>query len=97
LVRQRAQNARIALSVEPIAAGAHLLADELRVRQILLNLVTNAVKFTPAHGRVTIRAERRRDGTFAIEVADSGIGMRPEDVAVALTPFAQVENFMTRR
>ena len=97
LVRQRAQNARIALTVEPIAAGAQLLADELRVRQILLNLVTNAVKFTPAQGRVTIRAARRRDGTFAIEVADSGIGMRPEDVAVALTPFAQVENFMTRR
>jgi two-component system cell cycle sensor histidine kinase PleC len=97
LVRQRAQKAHIALAVEPVAGGARLRADELRVRQILLNLVTNAVKFTPAHGRVTVRALRRRDGSFAIEVADSGIGMRPEDVAVALTPFAQVENFMTRR
>jgi signal transduction histidine kinase len=97
LVRQRAQKARIALTVEPITGRALLRADELRVRQILLNLVTNAVKFTPAQGRVTIKALRRRDGSFAIEVADSGIGMRPEDVAVALTPFAQVENFMTRR
>jgi signal transduction histidine kinase len=96
LVRQRAQKARIALTVEPIA-GARLRADELRVRQILLNLVTSAVKFTPGQGRVMVRAQRRRDGSFAIEVADSGIGMRPEDVAVALTPFAQVENFMTRR
>jgi signal transduction histidine kinase len=97
LVRQRAQKAGITLTVEPIAGGTRLRADELRLRQILLNLTTNAVKFTPAQGRVTIRAQRRRDGSFAIEVADSGIGMRPEDVAVALTPFAQVENFMTRR
>jgi signal transduction histidine kinase len=44
-----------------------------------------------------VRAQQRRDGGFAIEVADTGIGMRAEDVKVAMTPFAQVENFMTRR
>jgi signal transduction histidine kinase len=97
LVRERAQKASVALTVEPVAAGTLLRADELRTRQILLNLITNAVKFTPGQGRVTVRATHRRDGSFAIEVADSGIGMRPEDITVALTPFAQVENFMTRR
>jgi two-component system cell cycle sensor histidine kinase PleC len=97
LVHQRAQKANIALTVEPIAPGLQLRADALRLRQILLNLVTNAVKFTPARGKVTVRAGRRRDGSFAIEVADTGIGMRPGDIEVALTPFAQVENIMTRR
>lgn len=97
LVSPRAEKADIVLSAELPAAGTRLHADELRLRQILLNLVTNAVKFTPARGRVTVRASRRRDGDFAIEVTDTGIGMRPTDIDVALTPFAQVENFMTRR
>jgi signal transduction histidine kinase len=96
LVRPRAQKAFVTVAVET-APGTRLRADELRLRQILLNLVTNAVKFTPAQGRVAVRAQPRRDGSFAIEVADTGIGMRPEDVKVAMTPFAQVENFMTRR
>ena len=97
LVRHRAQAAGIALTVEPPAAGMLLRADELRLKQIVLNLVSNAVKFTPAQGRVTVRAGWRRDGETFIEVADTGIGMRQADIAVALTPFAQVENFMTRK
>jgi signal transduction histidine kinase len=97
LVRQRAQKGFVTLAVEPPAPGTRLHADSLRLRQILLNLVTNAVKFTPAHGRVTVRAVPRRDGSLAIEVADTGIGMQQKDIAAALTPFVQVDNFMTRR
>jgi signal transduction histidine kinase len=97
LVRHRAQAAGIILLTEKPPAPMRLRADELRLKQILLNLATNAVKFTPAQGRVTIRAGHRRDGTPFIEVADTGIGMRQADIAVALTPFAQVENFMTRK
>jgi two-component system cell cycle sensor histidine kinase PleC len=97
LVEQRAQKAGLTLTVEPVASGTRLHADTVRLRQILLNLVTNAVKFTPARGNVTVRAGRRDDGSYAFEVADTGIGMRPNDIAVALTPFAQIENIMTRR
>jgi signal transduction histidine kinase len=97
LVQQRAQKAGIALTVDALPPGIQLHADPLRLQQILLNLVTNAVKFTPARGRVTVRAGRRADGSCAIEVGDTGIGMRPNDIEVALTPFAQVENIMTRR
>jgi signal transduction histidine kinase len=97
LVSQRAQKANIAIAVETPAAETRLHADELRIRQIMLNLLTNAVKFTPARGRVTVRAFRRHDGGLAVEIADTGIGMRQADIAVALTPFAQIDNFMTRR
>ncbi len=97
LIRHRAQEAEIKLTVEKPPPGMRLRADELRLKQILLNLATNAVKFTPAQGRVTIRAGCRRDGAPYIEVADTGIGMRQDDIPLALTPFAQVENFMTRK
>jgi two-component system cell cycle sensor histidine kinase PleC len=96
-VRPRAEKGQVDLTVEPVPPGVLLRADELRLRQILLNLVTNAVKFTSARGRVTVRTEQQRDGSLAIAVADTGIGMRPEDITVALTPFAQVDSFMTRR
>ncbi len=97
LVRHRADAAEIALSVEAPMPLPKLRADELRLRQILLNLVSNAVKFTPANGRVSLRMECDRDGAFLLTVSDTGIGMRESDIAVALTPFAQVENFLTRK
>ena len=63
--------------------------DALRFRQILLNLMSNAVKFTPGGGSVTVSAAI--EGSFAlITVADTGIGMRAEDIAIALQPFRQV-------
>jgi signal transduction histidine kinase len=73
----------------------HLLAVERMIRQILINLVGNAIKFTPAGGCVTIAGERAADGGYALTVQDSGIGMTDEDIHKALMPFGQVENKMT--
>ena len=53
-------------------------ADELRFKQVVLNLVSNAVKFTPDGGRVDVRAERD-DTEFVITVTDTGMGIPPED------------------
>ncbi len=74
-----------------------LYADQRSIRHILLNLMSNAIKFTPAGGRVTVRAARARDGGLDLAVADNGIGMSPEHLAIALTPFGQVANEYTRR
>ena len=63
----------------------------------MLNLLTNAIKFTPGGGRVAVRAERAGDGGLELAVADTGIGMSPEHVEIALTPFGQVANEYTRR
>jgi signal transduction histidine kinase len=73
----------------------HLLAVERMIRQILINLVGNAIKFTPAGGCVTIGGEMIPGGGYALTVQDSGIGMTEEDIHKALTPFGQVENKMT--
>ena len=72
-----------------------LLAVERMIRQILINLVGNAVKFTPAGGCVTIAGDITAGGGYALTVQDSGIGMTEEDIHKALTPFGQVENKMT--
>jgi signal transduction histidine kinase len=72
-----------------------LIAVERMVRQIMINLVGNAVKFTPAGGTVEVSTAHLVDGGYAVTVQDSGIGMSEEDIAKALTPFGQVENKMT--
>jgi signal transduction histidine kinase len=72
-------------------------ADPTKLRQIALNLLSNAVKFTPSGGRIVIRADRDGEARAVIRVEDTGIGMRPEDVPTALTPFGQVENGLSRR
>jgi len=72
-----------------------LLAVERMIRQIMINLVSNAIKFTPAGGSVTVGGYALGDGGFAVTVQDSGIGMTDAEIARALTPFGQVENRMT--
>jgi signal transduction histidine kinase len=98
LVRGRAENSGVRL-VNGIERGAmpRLLADERAVKQMLLNLLSNAVKFTPEGGRVAVGAELRGDGSLAISVDDTGIGMAPENIPRALAPFSQVDSSLTRR
>lgn len=64
--------------------------DPLRVKQVLFNLVSNAVKFTPAGGRVRLGA-RAEDGWVCVEVEDSGIGIRAEDLPRLFREFEQIE------
>jgi PAS domain S-box-containing protein len=74
-----------------------LLADERLVKQMLLNLISNAIKFTPKGGRVTIGAGMEADGSLAVRVTDSGIGMDAKDIPKALEPFGQIDSSLTRQ
>jgi PAS domain S-box-containing protein len=73
-----------------------LFADERAVRQIILNFLSNAAKFTPRGGRIEIAARQAPDGSLEISVADTGIGMAPEDIPRALSPFDQLEDSWDR-
>jgi len=95
VLRHRAEEARVALSTSVDDALPDLYADRRSVRQILLNLVGNAVKFTPAGGRVAIEAAVQAD-CIEFRVSDTGIGIAPEHMALVLAPFGQVANEFTR-
>ena len=70
--------------------------DPRRLRQVLANLLSNAVKFTPAGGRVSVDASTAAVGVL-IAVSDTGIGMRAEDIPIALDRFGQIDNRLARR
>jgi len=73
-----------------------VMADELRLKQALLNLLSNAVKFSHRDGTVTVGAGLRPDGSMAVWVADTGIGMSESEIRTALQPFRQVANSLSR-
>ncbi len=73
-----------------------LLADELRLKQVVVNLLSNAVKFSRPGGEVHLSARLSAAGELVIAVRDSGIGMNAADIHIALQPFRQVENALSR-
>jgi two-component system, cell cycle sensor histidine kinase PleC len=68
-----------------------LMADPLRLKQIVINILSNAVKFTPDWGRVRLDANIQTEGFATIAVTDTGPGMSPEEIDTALSPFGQVD------
>ena len=92
--RGHAQAKNLILDLVEADLPPQVYSDEIRLRQILLNLMSNALKFTE-QGSVTVRA--RRDGArVRIEVEDTGVGISPADLAIIFEKFRQSESFMTR-
>jgi two-component system cell cycle sensor histidine kinase PleC len=95
--RERAEGRGVFISMAVDARLFEGFVDRQALRQILLNLISNAVKFTPAGGRIEVGARSEEDGGFIIWVADTGIGIAPEHIPTVLAPFGQVENDLTRQ
>jgi len=95
--RERAEGRGVFMTMAVDARLFEGFVDRQALRQILLNLISNAVKFTPAGGRIEVGATPLQDGAFAIWVSDSGIGIAPENIPVVMAPFGQVENDLTRQ
>jgi signal transduction histidine kinase len=90
MVKALISSSGLTLEVSIERADQELVADRQRIRQILLNLLVNAVKFTPRGGRISIDAGADVTGEFRFVIADTGIGMAPNDIAKALTPFGHI-------
>jgi two-component system cell cycle sensor histidine kinase PleC len=88
LLEARAQAKSIRLVFDPDAPLA-IMADERAIHQILVNLLTNAVKFTPDGGSVTIEAYCARGGPIVVTIEDTGIGISPDDMAHVFESFGQ--------
>jgi PAS domain S-box-containing protein len=96
LIRNRADKSDVLLATEIEPRLAKLRCDERAVKQMLLNFLSNAVKFTPAGGTVTTRVRRVPEGV-AISVSDTGIGMSEADIQIALSAFGQVDSKIARQ
>ena len=96
MVEQNAATNDVTLAKEVAKGLPTLRADAKRVRQVLLNLLSNAIKFTPG-GTVTLRADLNILGELAIVVADTGVGMAPQEIPKALERFGQVDSKLTRK
>lgn len=92
LIGERAESKDIALHIKIADDLPDLRADQLRVKQILINLVGNAVKFTPAGGEVFITGLLSAGREITLSVADTGVGIAVEDQPAAMAVFGQVGN-----
>lgn len=90
MIRGRAEEAGVSVSLNESGDLPRVKADRQATRQALINLLTNAVKFTPRDGSVTINFVRKKMTVMA-EISDTGIGIAPENIARAMMPFVQLE------
>ncbi|HLO75602.1 MAG TPA: PAS domain-containing sensor histidine kinase, partial [Magnetospirillum sp.] len=97
MVSDRAREIGLAIEIALAPGLPALSGDPLRLKQVLLNLLANAVKFTPAGGRIVMRGRLRDDGGVTLTVEDTGIGISPEDRERVMQAFGQVDSRLARR
>jgi two-component system, OmpR family, phosphate regulon sensor histidine kinase PhoR len=95
LVAAKARDGEVTLHAE-VSEGLGVRADHDRLLQILINLVDNAVKYTPAGGAVTVQARRTGDGRVALSVSDTGIGIPRADLPRITERFYRVDKARSR-
>jgi signal transduction histidine kinase len=96
LTKSRAVDAGVALDFHAGPEVSDLYADELRLKQVLINLVSNAVKFSRRGDKVSVRAAWSNQGKLVIEVADTGIGIPQDKIEKAMSMFGQVDAGLDR-
>lgn len=98
LLEPRTQSGHVKM-IEKLPKDAVIMrTDGKKLKQIMLNLLSNAVKFTPAYGTVQVSVWRNvAEDSYSFEVRDSGIGIAPKDISLAMSPFGQVDNTLSRK
>jgi signal transduction histidine kinase len=96
IVQKRADENEITLKADVVEPLSVLRCDEKLVQDVLVNLLQNAVKFTPMGGRVELQACMEEDGLLSISVSDTGIGIAEQDIARVMEPFTQIGSHLTR-
>ncbi|NQV84732.1 MAG: response regulator [Rhodospirillales bacterium] len=96
MVLARAQDKEVELDAKLPDALAKLNADRIRLKQILINLLDNAIKFNHPGGHVTAMAHLDAQGRMVISITDDGIGIAPDDIPLVMTRFGQVASAFAR-
>ncbi|MFD2204229.1 ATP-binding protein [Kiloniella antarctica] len=96
MLKTRAEEARVDFEIVPFKELPVMIGDERRVKQIILNLVSNAIKFTPRPGVVRASTLMNEKNEIVLKVTDTGLGISEKDLARVMNPFVQVEGSLTR-
>jgi signal transduction histidine kinase len=96
-LRPSAEQSRIQIRMEVDESIGHVVADPARLKQVLYNYLSNALKFTPAGGSVVVRARAQGPDAFALEVEDTGVGIKPEDLTRLFVAFQQLDSGHARK
>jgi PAS domain S-box-containing protein len=97
LVKDRAAAGKLSLQTRVAKNLPMLYADERAVKQIVINLLSNALKFTPAGGKIAVDARLDERGDFLLTVSDTGIGIAASDIEKAMASFSQLESSLNRK
>ncbi|MBF0167116.1 MAG: PAS domain S-box protein [Alphaproteobacteria bacterium] len=97
LLHQRISHSGLVLSTKIAPKLPKIMGDERRLKQVMINLLGNAIKFTPRGGQIVVEAKTVLDGRLMLRVIDSGIGIAEKDIPRALAPFTQVDSVASRR
>jgi PAS domain S-box-containing protein len=97
LLRSVAANERVRVDVEIDPAVGQVVVDRSRLRQVFYNYLSNALKFTPEGGTVTVRVRPEGASEFRVEVEDTGIGIEPEDISRLFVEFQQLDSTPAKR
>jgi len=97
MVEAMAEKAGVALSAQVAPALPAFRCDAKKLQQILINLLVNAVKFTPARGSVSLVVSRDPTGDLLMRIADTGVGIPQDKIAVALSPFGQINSSLAAK
>jgi protein-histidine pros-kinase len=91
ILRSLAAARRITVTMEADPRVGHAVLDPAKLKQVLYNYLSNALKFTPDEGAVTVRVKPDAEGAFRLEVEDTGIGIRPEELGRLFVEFQQLD------
>jgi PAS domain S-box-containing protein len=97
MLEKQAQRSEIRLNNEIKGQSIIIQADATRLKQMLLNLISNAIKFSHNNGAVMAEARILADGSCALSISDKGIGMNEQAIQTAFEPFGQIENAQHRK
>lgn len=97
IIRPRAEAGQVIVTSSIDATLPQIHVDERRIKQVLLNVLSNAVKFTPQGGEVCVSAGLNDGGSLAISIRDTGIGMDTKEVEKAMSKFGQVDSGLDRK
>ncbi len=96
-IKQQALQKRITVNLKLPPNLPSLLIDQRRMRQVLINLLNNAVKFTPEGGSISLEVSPKQQNLVRISVSDTGIGIGPENLNKLFQPFIQIDSALNRK